>query len=73
MFSRKIKGFWKDKSNQRACLSQIAKELLVTRIDDWYNVTWEEVVEAGGGMLLYQYSQSIAKVLYRNDLIMFRW
>ena len=37
-FSRVSVDYWKDINNQREYMDSLAKELNITKMDDWYNV-----------------------------------
>jgi hypothetical protein len=48
-------GYWKDTTNQRSFLDQLASKLNITKQDDWYKVSVKKVVENGGQSVLQKY------------------
>lgn len=63
---RKIKvayGYWRNKSNQEREISQLEKKLRITKFQDWYQISAEEVRRHGGSSLLSQFGGSLKKTL----------
>lgn len=54
---------WQDKSNQRAFLLQLAKELEIMKMSDWGRVNMKTVIEHGGSSLLGMYGSSLYRTL----------
>jgi hypothetical protein len=48
-------GYWKDLSNQRQFFDQVATELSLKSLEDWYKVKQEDVIKRGGSTLLSHY------------------
>jgi hypothetical protein len=46
-------GHWTDLDNQRSFYNWVAKELNITKAEDWYNTTAAQVITLGGSGLLY--------------------
>jgi hypothetical protein len=44
--------YWNDKNNQREYFDELAVELKVSGVEDWYNISIEEVQSRGGAELL---------------------
>ena len=71
-FPVKPMRFWNDKSNQRLFLDYFAKEHNITSIDDWYQVTRDDIMSLGGRGLLSKY-QSFYKCLQEGRKIYFKF
>jgi hypothetical protein len=57
----KPRDFWKDISNQRSFFDQLAIKLNIEKASDWYRVTAQEVVNAGGHFISLYYNSSLIK------------
>ncbi len=57
------KGYWKNISNQRDFLNELAKKLNITEASGWYTVTKEVLRQHGGSGLLQTYNNSPSKLL----------
>ena len=55
-FTRAPRLYWKDIKNQREFFDDLAKKFNITNPKDWSNVSYRDVVNAGGGRLLRYYS-----------------
>src|SRR5689334_5535227 len=51
----KKSGYWKDFKNHREFFDILGKELEFKNLDDWYNITTEQIQNAGGHTLLAEY------------------
>eukprot|EP01118_Nematostelium_gracile_P015833 TRINITY_DN641_c0_g1_i4.p1 TRINITY_DN641_c0_g1~~TRINITY_DN641_c0_g1_i4.p1 ORF type:complete len:268 (-),score=42.41 TRINITY_DN641_c0_g1_i4:35-838(-) len=57
-------GTWDDMKSQREFMHNLAKELRIETMDDWYHVTKEQIRDKGGGGLLNQkYHGSPSKMI----------
>eukprot|EP01114_Cavostelium_apophysatum_P015052 TRINITY_DN4029_c1_g1_i1.p1 TRINITY_DN4029_c1_g1~~TRINITY_DN4029_c1_g1_i1.p1 ORF type:complete len:534 (-),score=127.16 TRINITY_DN4029_c1_g1_i1:1284-2885(-) len=56
-------GFWKDLSNQREFMDQLAKKLNVQKWEDWYKVTYSDIVDNGGKVISRLYGHSHIKTI----------
>jgi hypothetical protein len=64
-------GFWKKLENQRKFLDQVAREMGIQTVQDWYHIKKEDIIERGGRGLLHHYKYSLAKgvtFLLHDDL-----
>lgn len=52
------KNFWHDIRNQQDFLNWLSRELGINTMEDWYNVTYNDIYEYGGNNLLQFYSNS---------------
>src|SRR5690242_16983025 len=55
-FTKSPHGFWNDKNNHLKFFDWLGKELGFKTMDDWYQLSQENVVENGGGGFLYLYA-----------------
>lgn len=63
-FGRVPKGFWETGANQREFFDWLGQQLGYKELDDWYNVTVEEIYELGGqGLLKDHYNGSPSEAL----------
>lgn len=63
-FQKVQQGYWKDHTNHRKFLEDIASDLGVKTWTDWYSVTREEIVNRGAwGLLSNYYSGSLSKAV----------
>eukprot|EP01118_Nematostelium_gracile_P009093 TRINITY_DN3048_c0_g1_i1.p2 TRINITY_DN3048_c0_g1~~TRINITY_DN3048_c0_g1_i1.p2 ORF type:complete len:336 (+),score=65.90 TRINITY_DN3048_c0_g1_i1:28-1035(+) len=63
-FSNKPKGTWDSIESQREFLNQLAKQLNIKQMEDWYNVTKPQIHEnGGGGLLRIKYHNSPSKMI----------
>lgn len=62
-FSSKPKGMWKDSDVQRDYMEQLAKELNIVKMDDWYDISVTQIREKNGGNLLDLYQNSPVKMI----------
>lgn len=76
-FSRVGKGTWNDSNNVKQFLEWAAKELRLSSLEDWYNVTQTQLQELSFGGILRQYG-TLGDVLkkaypdYHWDFLKFR-
>src|SRR5690349_21128292 len=57
-------GYWEKTENQRAFFDRLSKTLGYECLEDWYNVTREDIIENRGGRLLNEhYNGSPSKAL----------
>lgn len=54
--------YWLDEDNQRVFLEGIAKELNITKPEDWGRVTFQQVIDKGGKRIIDTHS-SLFKAL----------
>src|SRR5687767_3202547 len=58
------RAYWNNFGNQKAFLQQVGSSLGVKDLDDWKNVTLQQVLKAGGGSLLHAvYGNSLQRAL----------
>src|SRR4051794_855917 len=61
---RAPQGFWKNRDNQRQFFDWLGTRLGYKEMDDWYNVTQDDIYKHGGsGMLSDYFSKSPSKAL----------
>ena len=65
-FSKKPTGFWKDMFNQKQFFDWLGGELGYKGMDDWYNITKEDIVLHGGGGLLNGYYNDSPSLALQN-------
>lgn len=53
-FHKVPKGYWEDTANQRKFFDWLGKKLGYTHLDDWYNITKDQIDKHGGAGLLAQ-------------------
>lgn len=56
-------GFWDNVDNQKLALEWLAKELSITHWEQWYNVTYSDIVSAGGARVLKTFMDSPSHML----------
>lgn len=56
-------GFWDDIDNQRRFFEWLGSELNIHQLDDWYNIIPADVLNKGGGGILYYYNESLQRAL----------
>eukprot|EP01118_Nematostelium_gracile_P011139 TRINITY_DN3913_c0_g5_i2.p1 TRINITY_DN3913_c0_g5~~TRINITY_DN3913_c0_g5_i2.p1 ORF type:complete len:268 (-),score=55.70 TRINITY_DN3913_c0_g5_i2:3-806(-) len=56
-------GTWDTISSQRDFMFYLAKELKITKMEDWYNVSVVQIREKGGNRLLNKYDGSPVKMI----------
>jgi hypothetical protein len=64
-------GFWSKKTNQREFLDWLGSELGYKKMDDWMNLTVDDLQSNYGGSLLFRYGSSplkLIKSVYFDDL-----
>eukprot|EP01114_Cavostelium_apophysatum_P016603 TRINITY_DN4763_c0_g1_i1.p1 TRINITY_DN4763_c0_g1~~TRINITY_DN4763_c0_g1_i1.p1 ORF type:complete len:587 (+),score=113.21 TRINITY_DN4763_c0_g1_i1:111-1871(+) len=69
MFRCAPMNYWSDSLNQRRFLDTLSKALHVEKLEDWYNVTVQDVVRNGGSTLLAKHghsTMSMLKTFYPN-------
>jgi hypothetical protein len=59
--TRKERGYWKVKYNQRVFFDQIAEKLNIKKPEDWKNVKLETVASLGGSSILRHYGHSLVR------------
>jgi hypothetical protein len=59
--------YWKDTTHQRLFLESIAKSLGVKTLDDWANVTVQQVRDRGGSGVLSKHGFSLKRGMIRRD------
>jgi hypothetical protein len=57
--AEKLRGYWKDKENQKAFFEKLATKLNIKKPEDWNKVTTELVKKEGGGFVNRYYSSSV--------------
>lgn len=62
-FSITPKGYWSDISNQKTYMNWLFNKLNYKTIEDWYNVTGQDIIGNHGGGLLEKYKGSPIKLL----------
>jgi hypothetical protein len=62
-FQRAPTGYWNDKANQQEFMLWLGEQLGFKDQDDWYNITKNQIVDAGGISLLNHYGCSKSKLL----------
>eukprot|EP01118_Nematostelium_gracile_P005550 TRINITY_DN1762_c0_g1_i3.p1 TRINITY_DN1762_c0_g1~~TRINITY_DN1762_c0_g1_i3.p1 ORF type:complete len:436 (-),score=89.52 TRINITY_DN1762_c0_g1_i3:23-1330(-) len=62
-FTRKLTGTWDDLREQKQFLVHFAKKSKLTKMEDWYCVKKEQIIEKGGGELLKKYHGSVAQLV----------
>lgn len=62
-FAKTPKGYWADKTNQRAYLEWLAKRLGYTDMDDWYKVKSQDFIANFGSGLLASFNNSPVALL----------
>jgi len=62
-FNKVPQSYWESITNQRNFLEEIAKNLNITQLDDWYRVTQTDLKKRGGSALLKRYGYSVRKIL----------
>lgn len=62
-FSKVPNNFWKDSQNVRRWFEWLAPQVKVAKMEDWYSVTTELVVERGGGGMLKCFGFSLSAAL----------
>ena len=60
---RKPRGFWISIENQLAFMNDLKEKLKLNSIEDWKNVTSEEIVSNGGSGLLNHYNNNLQLLL----------
>lgn len=56
-------AIWKDLGHQKQFLDSLALSFGIRSVDEWKNVTKQQVIERDGGFLLQQYQGSLTKAL----------
>lgn len=59
------KNYWDNEDNQRKYFERIGKELGVTKLDDWYNVSQDVVRRNKGSFILNKYNGSVFAALQK--------
>lgn len=63
-FGKVPSNFWQDVDNQKRFWTLLGKKKGFKSFDDWYNISYEDIVQNGGATILKNYhSNSIAKAL----------
>lgn len=57
------RNYWKDVENQRRFITEIGEKLGVKKIEDWYNVSRNDIMKQGGRALLMYHKDSFANAL----------
>lgn len=55
--------YWIDKDNHRQYVDWLGDQLSIKNLDEWYNITADDVKNKGGKKLLQYYEDSVAKAL----------
>jgi hypothetical protein len=63
---RKPAGYWAIRANQKAYLDDFAEKFQIKTLDEWYNITTREFIDAGGAALLTHYKGSLIDLLRAN-------
>ncbi|KAJ1501146.1 hypothetical protein HMI54_010222 [Coelomomyces lativittatus] len=58
------RNFWVDIKNQKWFIEWAAQELKIKEMSDWYNVSFKQIIDAGGGILLVK-NRSLPHLLFR--------
>lgn len=62
-FSKLPQRFWKDETNQRNFLHDLAKKYNLSKPSNWDSITIANIIEQGGSGLLKQHGYSLVKAL----------
>lgn len=62
-FKTKPSNYWKSKENQQKCFDSLMTRLGFKGMEDWYNVTFEDIHKNGGGVPLKYYNSSPSSAL----------
>lgn len=62
-FKYKPRGYWDIANHQSEFFSRLGDQLGYTQMDDWYNVTTEDITKNGGASVLAKYNYSPSKAL----------
>ncbi len=62
-FSKVSRSFWEDLSNQRRYLDQVAQELNISTVQDWYRVRMVDILSQHGHGLMNYYQRSLIHAL----------
>jgi hypothetical protein len=57
-------GYWTDLTHQRVELKRLETKLGISTPTDWYKITYKQVIDIGGTMLLQQHERSLLKTLF---------
>jgi hypothetical protein len=57
----KLRGYWKDKENQKKFFDQLAVKWNIQQRDDWKKVTYDMVLKEGGSFLVNHYGGSLPR------------
>eukprot|EP01114_Cavostelium_apophysatum_P005030 TRINITY_DN1558_c0_g1_i1.p1 TRINITY_DN1558_c0_g1~~TRINITY_DN1558_c0_g1_i1.p1 ORF type:complete len:545 (+),score=133.12 TRINITY_DN1558_c0_g1_i1:262-1896(+) len=58
-----IENYWSSKATQRAFFDRIAKKMNLTKWEDWYGVTQQQLQQHGGSSILSYYHNSPMKAI----------
>lgn len=56
-------NFWKTLENQKKYIEWLSSQLNILKLEDWYRVTYNMIIENSGRGLLHHYNNSIIKML----------
>lgn len=54
-FFRIPRGFWNQPAHIREMMSDISEQLHITKLDDWYRVTWQQFVDLGAAQIIRKF------------------
>ena len=54
---------WEDTNNQRLFLDHFSKQQNIETVEQWYNVSTDDIRQSGGGRLIHKYKD------FRNALV----
>ena len=57
------RGYWNDKNNHRKFLDALGRKLGTKGMHDWYDVSIQQIVGNGGGVLFNRYGNSIPNLI----------
>ena len=57
------KSYWNDINNQKRWFEQVGKHLGVSKMEDWYQISGQELLPFGGSRFLEAYGHSISNII----------
>ncbi len=76
-FGRTPKGFWENDSHHKQFFDRLGTQLGYKEMDDWYNVSQDDIYQHGKGLLCHHYnrspSQALQMVYPEHDWMMWRF
>jgi hypothetical protein len=62
-FNSKPRGYWHREENQRKFLDELGQELGFKDMNDWYSISWKQIIDTGASCLLKFYGGSPSKMV----------